>query len=489
MTAPSRPLSERFEAHVVDCEIEGKLPRDMNGAFVRVGGQWFYPPMFPDDAPLNSDGYVSSFRIHDGRAQYRGRWIETPRFEANRRAGRQLYGYYRNAFTDDPTVRDPDSPQLRTVANTAPIAHAGKLFALKEDGLPIRLDPASLATLGSWDFDGAYASQTFTAHPKLDPLSGEMIAYGYEATGAASDDLFVYAIDRGGTVTSERRFKVPYVSMMHDIALTQEHIVFPFGGYVTSRERLEAGRIHWGWDSAQPSYIGILPRNGASADMRWFRGPERCMMHTFNAHTDGASVVLDAPFWDSNFFPFFPNVDGAPYDPARARARIRRFRFDLNSSSETWTEEILFAADVDDRGRIDPRYLTLPNRYGFAGFRDPARPVHERLANLRPPAVGAYGRFEFSTRALEAYHAPDYIALGECCFVPRTAAGDEGDGYLIGVASDYRSMHSEMIVLDAQRLADGPLARVLLPFMSTTQIHGLWVSEAELDFTEREECP
>ena len=53
-------------------------------------------------------------------------------WEGLREAGRQLYGYYRNPFTDDPAVRDPAHPNRRTVANTAPVVHGGKLFALKE---------------------------------------------------------------------------------------------------------------------------------------------------------------------------------------------------------------------------------------------------------------------------------------------------------------------------------------------------------------------
>src|SRR5262244_3388212 len=51
----------RFEASVDDCEVVGKIPEDLNGAFYRVGAEWYYPPRFPDDAILNADGYVSMF--------------------------------------------------------------------------------------------------------------------------------------------------------------------------------------------------------------------------------------------------------------------------------------------------------------------------------------------------------------------------------------------------------------------------------------------
>ncbi len=37
----------RFEADITDCEVIGKIPTDLNGAFVRVGGEFLYPPKFP----------------------------------------------------------------------------------------------------------------------------------------------------------------------------------------------------------------------------------------------------------------------------------------------------------------------------------------------------------------------------------------------------------------------------------------------------------
>ena len=125
---------ERFEGEVFDCEVQGKIPKDLRGTFFRVGGDWLYPPIFADDAPLNSDGYISAFRFHDGIVDFKGRYVRTKRFLADRNANRQLYGYYRNPYTDDPSVRDPSRPNLRTVSNTAPLIHAGKLFTLKEDG-------------------------------------------------------------------------------------------------------------------------------------------------------------------------------------------------------------------------------------------------------------------------------------------------------------------------------------------------------------------
>jgi len=472
---------ERFEADIHDCEVLGRVPKELNGTFFRVGGDWLYPPLFPDDAALNSDGYVSAFRFKDGIVSYKGRFIRTRRYEADKAANRQLYGYYRNPYTDDPSVRDPERPHLRTVSNTAPIIHAGKLFSLKEDGLPHQINPRTLETIGPYDFEGAWKSQTFTAHPKIDPLTGDMVSYGYEATGLATDDLWIYVIGKDGKVKRETRIKVPYVSLVHDFALTQKHILIPFGGYTTSLEKLKAGKIHWHWDQTKPSYIGVLSRDGDGRDIRWFKGPERCMMHTFNAYTQGSKIVLYAPFYESNFFPFFPPVDGSPWNPAKAKALVRKITLDLKSKKDTWTEEVLFPFNVVDLCKVDPRYMTLEHRYGYTGFADPKQPFDEqRAGNLRNRVTNSYARFDFTTGKYDAYFAGNTHSLQECCFVPRSGAKEEGDGYLIGVASNYADMRSELIIADAKNLAAGDIARVILPFRSTAQVHGLWADESEL---------
>ena len=181
-------------------------------------------------------------------------------------ARRQLYGYYRNPHSDDPEVSDPQHPGRRTSANTTPVILAGRLYATKEEGLPYEIDPNTLETRGETDFNGAWHSQTFTAHPKFDPATGETFAFGYEATGLASRDVFACSFDRAGRITWEVRFEVPYASMLHDMALTRpsDH---PGSGTMTGVERPKAavrGR------RTRPSFPVHSSRGGP--DISWFEG-------------------------------------------------------------------------------------------------------------------------------------------------------------------------------------------------------------------------
>jgi len=468
---------QRFEAEIFDCEVEGEIPRDLNGAFVRVGGEWFYPPTALDDSPFSADGYISSFRIHDGIVDFRGRWVKTPRLLNNLAARKQLYGAYRNPFTHDESVRDIERPYLGTVMNTSPLAFGGKLYALKEDAHPYEIDPNTLETLGPWDFDGQFKAQTFSAHPKIDPVSGDMVCYGYEATGLCTDDLWIYTIAPNGRVKSEVRVKVPYVSTLHDMVLTQKYFIFPIYGYVTSMERLRAGRLHWAWDKSMPTYWMFVRRDGDGSDARLFRGPASVVMHTINAFDDGDRVIVDAPYSDGNPFPFFPQIDDSPWDPVLARAIMRRLTFDMSSAADTYDIQVLDPQPVVDLARIDDRYISLPYRYIYSSMSDPSQPFDSyRAGNNR--ATNTYFRYDLQNGEWRKYYVGDVHSLQEVSFIPRSANAPEGDGYLIGTASNYADMRTELVIVDAVQMQE--LARVFLPFRNTPQVHARWYNNTEL---------
>lgn len=467
----------RFEGEIFDCEVQGEIPRDIRGTFYRVGGDWLYPPKSPSDAPFSADGYISMFRFANGRVDYRGRFVRTPRYLANRKAGRQLFGIYRNRAADDPSVRALNS----TVANTTPVVHAGKLFATKEDARPFEIDPHTLETRGEWDFHGAYASKTFTAHPKIDPLTGEMICFGYEAAGEASRDVFVYFIDRSGRVTRELRLEAPYVSEMHDMAITRDYVVIPMYPLTTDKEWLAAGNIHWYWDERLPGYLCVIPRNGDARDVRWIKGPPHAMVHTLNATNEGSRLVIDGAVSDGNPFPFFPSRTGTPWTPQVGTSTVRRWTLDLNSKQAGWEEQRPFPKAPGGLPRIDDRFVTMPYRYGYMGYSDPTRPFDVKLGGPRAfPITNCLGRFDMSSGKLDTLFVGSTGTLQEACFVPRSNGAQEGDGYLVGVYSNLAESRSELIVVDAQRMEE--VARVMLPFRISEQVHGVWASYEAMPF-------
>lgn len=466
----------RFEVDLQDCEVTGTIPRDLDGGFYRMHLDWLYPPSHADDTILAADGYISLFRIKNGRADYKGRYVRTERYLNQIKAGRQLYGYYRNPFTDDPSVRDIAHPARRTTSNTTPVVLAGKLYSTKEDGMPYEIDPNTLETRTQPAFGGLWKSETFTAHPKIDPATGEMFAYGYEATGLCSRDVFVYCLDRNGKVMREWRFEAPHASVLHDMWLTSEHVVIPGGGLTTDIERIESGGIHWKWDRAKRSYHAVIPRNGESKDIRFFYGPERSIVHTANARTDGNEIVLDAPVAEGNTWPWFPDVTNAPYRPVPTT--LRRLVLDLSSNDGRVREEQLFDTPTTSFTRIDERYTTRRYQHIYVQYRDTRVDSGKLLGRTDG---NCFGKFNVATGKKSTFFPGPGRALSEPVFIPRSPAAPEGDGYIIGVGQNVEDAKTELYIVDAPTMEEA--ARVTLPFRTSGQVHGTWASANELPLT------
>jgi carotenoid cleavage dioxygenase len=131
--------------------------------------------------------------------------------------------------------------------------------------------------------------------------------------------------------------------------------------------------------------------------------------------------------------------------------------------------------------RIDDRFASLPYRYGYMGYSDPTRPFDVRLAPGRAfPITNCLGRYDMTDGKLETLFMGGDGTLQEACFVPKNAKAGEGEGYLVGVYTNLAESRSELTVVDAPRMHE--LARVILPFRISEQVHGVWAPYEELPF-------
>lgn len=451
----------RSEIDLYDCEVEGKLPEGLDGVFYRVGPDPQYPkdPKWAMDIPFDGEGHLSMFRIKDGHVDYRTRYARTQRWKAQHAARRSLFGMYRNPTTDDPSVKGLS----RGTANTQIVYHHHKLFAMKEDSPPVALNPLTLETTDDYyTFGGGMKSLTFTAHPKLDPMTGEMIAFGYEAKGFYTPDIEVFSVDPTGKVNWSAWVKAPYTAMIHDFAVTQRHIAFLVTPLAANQAMLEKGGPHWAWDSTLPSYLGIMRRGGDGRDIQWIKGPAWMATHTMGAWSDGDVVYIDVDGAPGNQFPFFPSVH-EPFDPKNAAGRVVRMKVDMSKKSHDGYEMTTLYPDVTGAlSRQDDRYHTVPYRYGFLN------------------AFRGWAMFDHAKRTSKMFSMPD-TSLAEMTFVPRKPGAPEGDGYLIGVASRLKEAgRSDLIIVDTQDFDAGPVATVKMPYKVVGQIHGFWVNGDQL---------
>lgn len=261
----------RLEGDIYDLEVDGIIPPEINGTFFRIQPDHRFPPMFEEDIHFSGDGSITVIRIQNGHADFKQRYAKTDRFLAETAARKSLFGKYRNPYTDSESVKGV----IRTVANTNITLWRGMLLATKEDGPPYAMDPVTLETIGRYDFEGQVRTPTFTAHPKFDPDTGEMICFGYEAGGNGNDsspDIVVYTIDADGKKTEEAWYRSPFTGMIHDCGISKNYIVLPLTPLKCSVDRLKKGGNHWAWDPHESQWYGIVPRRGGkSEDIVWLQ--------------------------------------------------------------------------------------------------------------------------------------------------------------------------------------------------------------------------
>ncbi|WP_431817177.1 carotenoid oxygenase family protein [Gordonia jacobaea] len=461
----------RLEADITDLEcVQGEVPEHLDGSYYRVVVDRHYPSFIPNDLALfNSDGMVMSFTFRSGRVDFKSRYVRTPRFVAEEKAGRSLFGAYRNAFTDDPTV----AGVRRGLANTNVFFHGGRLYASKEDSPPILIDPVTLETLGEYQFEGAMTSETSTAHPKVDPRTGEMVFFGYAATGEATPDIAYYEADANGSIIHETWIRAPYSCMIHDFAVTQNFVVFPIVPLRSSTEWLREGNPQFFWDPNEDVYLGVLPRKGTARQLRWFRGSNRFASHIMGAYDDGRRIYLDTPVAETNYFPWFPDITGATYDPERSKTRLSRWTIDMSDGSDGFTEERLMSA-AGEFPRMDDRYETLRYHWGVMAVND--LPGQQKSSH----GFRWVGTIDHASATTRFYDPGENSTVGEPIFVPANETAREGEGYVFVVVARRDRMYSELVILDAAHVDRPPVATLRMPMRIKSGLHGNWVSSDEL---------
>jgi carotenoid cleavage dioxygenase-like enzyme len=423
-----RPLTE--ERTLTDLKVTGAIPRELDGRYVRNGAN----PLSGFSAhPFFGDGMVHGVLLSDGKA-----------------------AWYRNRYVQTPFITRPDLDILdmsvaldmtASKANTHVVGHAGKILALEEGHFPYVLD-GDLGTVGPTDYDGVLKG-SFTAHPKICPVTGEMLAFGYSAMPPYLRYLRVSA---DGKLVQTEDITVGGPTMMHDFNITRNFVIFMDLPAVFDLQLAMRGEMPIRWDDNYPARIGVMPRNGSDADVRWYEINPCYVFHPMNAYEDGDKIVIDVArfshMWRKSALDF-PN----PY----------LWRWTIDTRTGTVTEE-----QVDDRPGEFPRVadsvIGLKHRYGYlmgmSGAAD---------------ASGSLVKYDRQTGARSQIDLGPGCMPGEPVFVPAEGAKSEDDGYLMTFVYDAATDSSRFVVMDAATMDPTPVAAIDLPRIPHG-FHGSWIS-------------
>jgi carotenoid cleavage dioxygenase-like enzyme len=411
-----------------DLPVEGAIPAEIEGWYLRNGpnpregtGHWF-----------TGDGMIHGVRIENGRAAwYRNRWVRTDSFK--------------KPF---PLYNADGTRNLRAaVANTHVVNHAGKTLALVESSLPYEISN-ELETIGAYDFNGKLVD-SMTAHPKICPTTGEMHFFGYG--NIFEPHVTYHRADANGELVINRPLDVKALTMMHDFALTAEHVIFMDLPIVFNLDIAISGEndMPYRWDDAYGARLGVLRRDDPFGEVRWFEIDPCYVFHVANAYDRGNSIELQAVR-----YPELWRNDGT---------------FDQDGVLWSWTIDLTAGTvserQLDDRRiefpRIDDRLAGLPARYSVSAA--DASLVRNDLA------TGAAVEHRFGT--------PDSPGVpGEAVFVPSTTApADESAGWYFGYVYDPARDGSDLVILDASDFAGDPVARIRMPQRVPFGFHGNWI--------------
>jgi carotenoid cleavage dioxygenase len=437
MTGNFAPVAR--ESTLLELSVEGELPRDLNGILLRNG---------PNPAsPVNDkhhwfvgDAMLHAIAFENGRARsYRNRWVRTERLQ-------QATGLRAAPIS-------PNQPPLQGSGNVNVIEHAGRILALPEVGLPYELD-RELGTLRQYDFAGALRS-SMTAHPKIDPVTGELLFFGYDFGPV---HLRYHRAGPDGTLTRTVEITTPRPTMIHDFGVTRTRVVFMDLPVVFDFALIAQGySMPFRWDETHQARVGVMPRDGGDADVRWIEIEPCYVYHPLNSYDDGERVVMDVVRHERTF-------DQSRIGPDELSPPVL-CRWEIDPAAGTLRSRVL-----DDRGqefpRVDPRRECQKHRYGYA--------VEARLQSHGGLGFGGLLKHDLVAGTTQVHDVGPGRAASEGVFVP--AGAGEDDGYVVAPVYDAGRDASDVVVLDARNFSGKPLAVVHLPVRVPFGFHGNFAS-------------
>jgi len=436
------PVSEELTAF--DLPVTGKIPEELEGRLLRNGPN---PIDMPDVAKHHwflGDGMVHGLRLRGGKAEW-----------------------YRNRYVGSETVasllsRDFPNPVLASTGpNTNVIGHAGRTYAIVEAGTkPVELD-YELETLGTDGFCNSLPNG-FTAHPKYDPLTGEMHAINYSPE-AMLDKLEYVVVSADCELTKRIEISAPTMPMVHDMGLTQTYAIvldlpvavdldLAFGGDVFPVR----------WFDDYNARVGLLPRTATSdAEMIWCNIDPCFAFHPLNSYDlpDG-KVIVDICRYDKLF-----EVDrNGPFRDSLPQLE----RWTIDPVSQSVSRDV-----IDERFQEFPRVagsvLNQKHRFGY---------TTEVSTGDDSIDFGNTIKYDFDAGINEVHNHGAGRGAGEPVFVSRQGGTAEDDGWILATVYDKATDRSDVVILDAADIAGPEVARIELPARIPHGFHGNWVRDS-----------
>lgn len=453
----------QMECDAQDLIVEGEVPKDLRGSLYRAGPNQRFNPR-GEYHLFAGDGMLHAFHIDDGKVDYVNRWVRTAKWKIEDREKRNVINPM-NPFDCDPDYTDFVFTDKDGLANTAVVWHGGRLLAIEEGHPPFELDPDTLESIGSWNFRGKL-NTAMTAHPKIDPDTGEMVFFAYMASGPFEADVALHKVNAEGILTESHVIPTPYSAMVHDFIITENYIIFPIMPITGSIDRAMEGGPPFAWEPDKGVHLGILPRHGGGPDdVRWVEMDLCFAFHFMNGFDQDGVITVDACQFEQA--PLFPTPDGE--STGKAQPFLTRWTIDMNAAEPRGVFKRIDEHE-SEFPQCDLRKMGKPYRHGWYASPD---------GELASPLVenenyyNVVAHFDHETGKSDRYSCGQAMT-SEALFVPKSETAAEGEGYLLSVVSSFETRTSSLYIFDAMKISAGPLAKVHLSHRVPAGFHGTW---------------
>ena len=433
----------KLELTLDELEVVGEIPGELDGRYLRIGPN----PAAPDPKGyhwFSGDGMVHGLALRDGKALwYRNRWIRSNAVAAQ---------------TGLPAA--PGPRHIFDTVNTNVVGMAGRTWALVEAGsYPVTLSD----TLEDQAYErfGDTLNGSFTAHPHRDPLTGEFHGICYE--GPDMTTIRHVVVSPEGRVTRELPIKVEHGPSIHDCAITKRYAIILDLPVTFSMKAMMGGhKFPYRWNPDHKARVGLLPRDGGADDIIWIDCPPVYIFHVANAYEDSnGNVVLDSCVYET----MFAEATGGPNGRS-----LGLQRWTIDPKAKTIDVRTIDAAP-QEFPRPDERYFGQPYRYAFTM----ALPSD----NFAISETRLF-KHDLETGKREVHDFGAGRHPGEFVFVPRAESAAEGNGWLVGLVVSMADQTTDLVIIDAAKFEEEPVARVRIPHRVPPGFHGNWVAAQDM---------
>lgn len=443
--------------------LSGKIPEHLRGSLYRNGparlerggvrvGHWF-----------DGDGAILGVHFTDAGAMGLYRYVQTAGYQDEAEIGRFLYPNY--GMTAPGPIWQRWGKSVKNAANTSVLVLPDKLLALWEGGNPHALDLQTLETWGTDALGQLDKDSSFSAHPKVDPKTGEIFNFG--VTVGLNAKLKVYKSNPIGKIIQQSSVLLQGLPLVHDFVLAGPYLVFfvppvrvnllPAGlGLSSYSDALT-------WQPAQPTQVIVLDRETLAVVSRgetepWFQ------WHFSNGYldTDGSIVIDFVRYRDFQTNEYLKEVaTGQTNTPAKGTLWQAR----LNPQTGKVTQLVELLDRACEFPNVPPQHVGQPSTDIYLSvFRDGV--------DIGQELLGAIARFQPTTDTLTIAHLRENCYPSEPLYV--ADASNPGQGWVLSVVYDGNSDTSEVVVFESDALDQEPICRLGLPSVIPHSFHGKW---------------